>query len=443
MNVTIRPGERSGCVTIPASKSQAHRQLICAALSKSPSVIFCDGISKDIKATIDCLNAAGADISFDESGRIEVHPVKIGNNAAAETGCNSADKTAANAGSETEESIADLFCGESGSTLRFMIPVVGALGLKAVFHMEGRLADRPIQVYTDELSRHGMSFQKEGSLLKCEGRLESGIYTIPGNISSQYITGLLFALPLLTGDSRIIITESLESGDYIAMTEDALKVSGIKFEKGDMRYDIKGGQTYDFPAEVRTEGDWSNAAFFMCMGALSRDGICIKGLNKDSSQGDKRILEIVKAFGAETMTVENEFWIRRGDLSGQTIDAREIPDLVPTISALAAVCKGTTRIINAGRLRLKESDRLTATRTMLVSLGADVEETKDGLIINGKESLDGGTVSSFNDHRIAMAAAVAACACVSDVTVEDAQCTAKSFPRFFEVYDSLDIHKDR
>ena len=423
MNVTIRPGERSGCVTIPASKSQAHRQLICAALSKQPSVIYCDGISKDIKATIDCLNAAGADIGFDESGKIEVTPVKNGD---------------ADCGRS-----ADLFCGESGSTLRFMIPVVGALGLKAVFHMEGRLADRPIQVYTDELSRHGMSFQKEGSLLKCEGRLESGIYTIPGNISSQYITGLLFALPLLTGDSRIIITESLESGDYIAMTEDALKVSGIEFEKGDMCYDIKGGQTYDFPAEVRTEGDWSNAAFFMCMGALSRDGICIKGLNKDSSQGDKRILEIVKAFGAETMTVENEFWIRRGDLSGQTIDAREIPDLVPTISALAAVCKGTTRIINAGRLRLKESDRLTATRTMLVSLGADVEETEDGLIINGQESLDGGTVSSFNDHRIAMAAAAAACACVKDVTVEDAQCTAKSFPRFFEVYDSLDICKDR
>ncbi|MBR6231050.1 MAG: 3-phosphoshikimate 1-carboxyvinyltransferase [Lachnospiraceae bacterium] len=419
MNITIKPGERSGCVTIPSSKSQAHRQLICAALSKSPSVIFCDGISKDIKATIDCLNAAGADISFDENGRIEVRPLKADKNAEGKT--------------------ADLYCGESGSTLRFMIPVAGALGLKAVFHMEGRLADRPIQVYTDELSRHGMRFVKEGSLLKCEGRLESGDYTIPGNISSQYITGLLFALPLLEGSSSINITGSLESADYIAMTEDALKISGVEFEKGEMRYDIKGGQKYAFPSEVKTEGDWSNAAFFICMGALSEDGICIKGLNNDSSQGDRRILELAEAFGAETMAVENEIWIRRGNLSGQTIDAREIPDLVPTISALASVCKGTTRIINAGRLRLKESDRLTATRTMLAALGADVEETDDGLIINGRERLGGGTVSSFNDHRIAMAAAVAASACVNDVTVEEAQCTAKSYPGFWKDYESLEI----
>ena len=419
MNITIKPGERSGCVTIPSSKSQAHRQLICAALSKSPSVIYCDGISKDIKATIDCLNAAGADISFDENGRIEVRPVTPEKNTVGIT--------------------ADLYCGESGSTLRFMIPVVGALGVKAAFHMEGRLADRPIQVYTDELSRHGMSFVKEGSLLNCEGRLESGDYTIPGNISSQYITGLLFALPLLEGSSRINITESLESADYIAMTEDALKISGVEFEKGEMRYDIKGGQSYSFPAEVKTEGDWSNAAFFICMGALSKEGICIKGLNGNSSQGDRRILELAKAFGAEMMTVENEIWIRRGNLSGQTIDAKEIPDLVPTISALASVCKGTTRIINAGRLRLKESDRLTATRTMLASLGADVEETDDGLIINGRDRLSGGTVSSFNDHGIAMAAAVAASACVNDITVEEAQCTAKSYPDFWKDYESLEI----
>lgn len=415
MTRTIIPGPRSGRIRIPASKSQAHRILICAAMSQGETDVICDGISKDIAATIGCMSALGAEIERKGSG-IHIRPT-----------------------AGTGDGICHMLCGESGSTLRFLLPVAGALGANAVFHMEGRLPERPLDPLDSELRRHGMTITKNGALLECSGQLRGGEFTLPGNVSSQYISGLLMALPLLSDDSVLHVLEPVESGDYIAMTEDVLRLSGIRFEKSGNDYTMSGRQQYVFPEEVSVEGDYSSAAFFLCMGALSEEGVAVNGLNPSSSQGDRRIIPLLSEFGAEVAVNGGEVSVRRGKLRGIAIDASMIPDLIPTLSAVAAAAEGETRVINASRLRLKESDRLSTTSRMLTALGADVTETEDGLIIRGKPSLTGGTADSFGDHRIAMSAAVAACVCSGPATIAGAECTAKSYPGFWDDLDSLEV----
>lgn len=417
MSRAIINGQRSGRVAIPASKSQAHRLLICAALSDKETEIFCGGISKDIAATADCLNALGADISISEGGRIIVKPI-----------------------SRVPEGLRELRCGESGSTLRFLLPLVGALGAEAVFHMEGRLPERPLAPLDEELIGHGMSIQRQGRLLVCGGRLRAGEYTLPGSVSSQYISGLLMALPRLEGDSRLNITGAVESAAYITMTEDALASCGVRLPKRARSYDIPGGQTYSPPGRMRVEGDWSNAAFFLCMGALSEAGLTVEGLNLRSSQGDKGVLDILRRFGAEVNEGEGSVFVRRGELKGCLIDAAPIPDLIPVLSVVASAAEGETRVINAARLRLKESDRLTSTADMLKALGGAVEELPDGLVIRGG-ALKGGEVDSCRDHRIAMSAAVAACAAEGTISVSEENCVEKSYPCFWQDYDSLEVDR--
>ncbi len=466
---TVLPGEVSGCVTVPASKSWAHRLLITAALSEKPSVIECDGISKDISATVKCLNGLGADIKIADEKResskstvIKVNPVK---------------KTVDHSGQSALYS--PLLCGESGSTLRFLIPVVGALGANAVFHMEGRLSERPLGPLIEVLSEHGMSFRKDGKYLYCSGKLNSGRFSIPGNISSQYISGLLMALPVIEGDSVLEITGTIESGDYIAMTVRAVEEAGIKLEKKDNTYFIKGGRKFDVPENPVVEKDWSSAAFPLSMGAFSKEGMTVSGLNLYSVQGDKEIVNILERFGAgisvitgDTDEAEGIFTldeyrkyieshpderakqvsvrVKKDNLKGQIIDASAIPDLVPVISTVAAGAEGETVITHAERLRIKESDRLATTTAMLKALGADIEETPDGLKIRGcgvcktestretgNAGINGGETESFNDHRIAMSAAVAAGICRNPVTVRGAECTDKSFPGFWEMLEAF------
>lgn len=424
MNMTVKPGSRTGTVYAPASKSMAHRYLICAALSRKSSLIYCDTISDDIEATADCLNALGAGIKI-EGRRISVDPVK--NCLQGENGCSS----------EAEE--AQLYCRQSGSTLRFLLPLAGVLGRSAVFHMEGNLASRPMTAFTDELCAHGINIESTQDGIRCSGQLEPGAYSIPGNISSQFISGLLMSLPALKQDTSISISGELQSGDYVAMTEDAVRLAGIEFEKKGSVYSIPGGQTYSFPEEYTVEADWSGAAFPLCMGALSKKGIEVKGLKYDSSQGDRRIIDILKSFGADIRTGGDSAIVRKGRLSGITVDASDIPDLMPAVCAVASLAEGQTRIINAERLRMKETDRIKSITGMLSKLGADIQEGQDSIIINGSEFLKGGETDSFGDHRIAMAAAVASCGCISDVTVKEAECVSKSFPGFWEVFASLEI----
>ena len=417
MNITVKKGPRSGIVSVPSSKSAAHRLLICAALSNEECGIKLTGLSKDITATMDCLKNMGAGISA-EGSTFLVRPVNR-------------EKASA----DTKER--RLYCGESGSTLRFLLPVCGALGISAVFHMEGRLPERPMTELTDELVRHGMKIEKEGSLLHCSGRLSGGQYAMPGNISSQYISGLLFALPLLDGDSVLTVTGTVESKGYIDMTEDALASSGIRFAKEGQTYYIPGQQSCRLKGILTAEADWSSAAFFLVMGAFSKDGITVSGLNEASSQGDKAVLDILIRMGARVTRTEEGVTVCKGKPAGTVINAENIPDLVPVLSVAAAGAKGETVITNAKRLRMKESDRLAATFRMLGALGADIKETEDGLIIHGKERLKGGSTFSFNDHRIAMSAAAAASICENDVLINEAQCTEKSYPGFFDDLEKL------
>ena len=416
MERAVKPGKRNGAITIPASKSYPHRLLIGASLGNKETVLDCEGISKDIEATIKCLNALGAKIEYNDNRNIRIN------------------KTV---GKNREE--ADMFCGESGSTLRFLIPVVGALGRNAVFHMEGKLSERPLDALTNELIAHGMNISKDDKLLKCQGRLKAGDYTIPGDISSQYVSGLLFALPILEGDSTLRVTGKIESAGYIKMTEDVLASMGILFEKKENLYTIPGNQTFCTPDKLTVEKDWSNAAFFLCMGAQSEKGITLRGMNMNSAQGDIAIVEILKNFGARVSVEGDNITVSKGTLLGITVDASTIPDLVPTISALASLADGETRIINAERLRFKESDRLLSTSELLINVGANVTKLDDGLIIHGQNKLSGGTADAMNDHRIAMSAAVTACSAKDVILIKGAECVAKSYPDFWKDFDSLEV----
>ena len=413
MKRTIIPGARTGRVRIPASKSQAHRLLICAALGEEKTEVVCDGISADIAATAKCLSALGAKIEEMETGFL-VSPIK-----------------------KVPEGRCELYCGESGSTLRFLLPIVGALGVQAAFHREGRLPQRPLAPLDGVLTAHGMTLSEDGDILLCSGQLQAGDYEITGNVSSQYISGLLMALPRLAGESTLTVTGTLESAAYVAMTEDALRLSGVEFSKNGASYAIPGGQRFRLPARTAVEGDWSNAAFFLCMGALAKEGIRVEGLNLKSSQGDRGVLDVLRAFGAAVSEEENAVTVRRGTLRGVTVDASPIPDLIPVLSVVASVAAGETRVENAYRLRLKESDRLQSTANLLRALGGRVEEKEDGLVITGVSALHGGAVETQNDHRLAMSAAVAACAAMGEVTVDNDACVAKSYPRFWEDYGSL------
>ncbi len=315
MTRTVSPGPRTGAVQIPASKSQAHRMLICAALSKAPSRLVLDGFSADIEATVQCLEALGAQLTQETAGLL-ITPI----------GARPAN--------------AKLDVGESGSTLRFLLPVLGALGVRAEVRMHGRLPERPLSPLWEVLEAHGMRLRQDGIVLYTDGQLCAGDYSLPGDVSSQFLSGLLFALPLLGENSTLTFAGALQSARYVAMTEQALRAAGIHFEKTGQCWTIPGGQRYAAPGRQLVEGDWSNAAFFLCMGALSRQGICVSGLDPASLQADRAITEILTRFGAEVNIEDDTVTVRRGTLRGITLDAGPVPDLVPVVSVLAALCAG-------------------------------------------------------------------------------------------------------
>ena len=413
MNKTILPGARTGEVHIPASKSQAHRMLLCAAMGENEVTLRCRGLSKDILATVACLKALGA--SVDAEGEVlHLRPV-----------------------SAPPPGLCLLPCGESGSTLRFLLPLVGALGASAVFEREGRLPERPIEPLRRELCRNGMDIRGDGARLYCSGQLRPGAFCLPGNISSQYISALLMTLPLLEGESTLHMEGALESAAYVAMTEEVLRLGGVRTEKTGYGYRIPGGQRCRFAPELSVEGDYSNAAFFLCAGALSERGIRVTGLDPQSRQGDRAIVPLLEEMGAQVASDGSSVTVKRAALHGITIDASPIPDLIPVLSVVAAAASGETRVIHAQRLRLKESDRLHSTTQMLRALGAEAEELPDGLVIRGGRTLAGGTVDACGDHRIAMSAAVAGGICRGAVTICGSECVQKSYPDFWTDFQQL------
>lgn len=407
MNIKISPSVLKGDIDIIISKSYAHRLLICASLADKPTEIIGRSDAKDITATIKCLTALGAAIESTPSGYL-VTPLTLTKGGVCEA-------------------------GESGSTLRFMMPLACALGAECTFTGEGRLKERPLKDLLMSL-RNGGAVINDAMPYNISGSLKSGEYKIRGDISSQYISGLLFALPLLTGDSKIIIEGKQASAGYIDITMETLKIFNIDIEITDYGYFIKGNQKYITSGKVTVEGDWSNAAFWLVLGAVNGD-ITVKGLNTNSLQGDKEILNILTKMGADIEINDKGIRVKRSDLHSIEIDADNIPDLAPVISVLASQAKGTTVITNTERLRLKESDRIKSTTQLLERMGIQTTYNGGMNITNGK--LMGGEIDSFNDHRIVMSASVAASVAVGDTIITGIEATDKSYPLFFEEYKKL------
>ena len=438
-----------GTVAAIPSKSHAHRLLIAAALSDAVTLVRCPVTSKDIDATAGCLEAMGAKIERTPEGFL-VHGLRSGTPAR-------------------------LSVGESGSTLRFLLPVLGALGITAELTMEGRLPSRPLSPLYEEMCRHGVTLSPQGTNpLRISGQLSAGEYRIDGGVSSQYITGLLLALPNLPEDSRLVITGRLESRPYVDITLRVLRQFGIRITEGEETeegistiFEIPGSQAFlcqghpsddrankteedavtsssDSPCLAEVEGDWSNAAFFLAAGALLPNPVTVTGCDLTSPQGDKTIVSLLQHFGARIDAEPSEtddstvaLTVSGGTLQGITIDAADIPDLVPILSVVAAYAEGTTVIRNIERLRIKESDRVATVTEMLTRLGAVCTSTESELRIEGSSTLPGGTVSSHNDHRIAMAAAIASLRTEGPVKILQPMAVAKSYPGFYEDLSKL------
>lgn len=402
MDILITPAPISGSIEGIASKSFAHRALICACLAKSKSQIKINTTSADIEATVSCLRSLGAEIEINGSV-YSVTPIK--------SLCQRAE----------------IDCNESGSTLRFLLPVVCALGIETKINGSGRLPERPLSPLKEELIRMGAKIS-DTFPLNVSGKISAGEYVMRGDVSSQFVTGLLMALSYL-GGGKIKLLPPVQSRPYIDITLQVLRTFGADIKEENNTFYINNAPLTG--CDFTVEGDWSNAAFPLCMGAE------VTGLNPDSTQGDKAIIDVLKSMGAEISQKGGSFKADVSALHGCRIDAADIPDAVPVIAAIASTAKGETVIYNAERLRLKESDRIQTTCDMLRSLGADIFETADGMVINGKESLSGGETESYNDHRIAMAAAVAAVKCENAVIIRNAEAVNKSYPEFFNDYNKL------
>lgn len=380
--------------------------LICAALSDTPTRITISKTNADIDATVSCLRAMGSEINID-NGVYSITPVK-----------------------RTDKPVV-LDCGESGSTLRFILPVAAVLGLKATFVGAGRLPDRPLGELREQLTEHGISFSAPKMPFEISGTLQGGEFTLPGNVSSQYITGLMLALPLCNGGT-IRLSSELESAPYIDITRYVSRRFGVDIECIDDGFTVADAP-YRCDKPLTAEGDWSSAAFFLAAGAIGGK-ITVQNMNPDSPQGDKQIVDILRQFGAEVKFDGTDVTAEKRSLRGIEVDLKEIPDCLPILAVVAACADGTTRFYNGVRLRLKESDRLFTTAHMLRAFGIKCEEKPDELIVTGG-ALSYGETESFNDHRIAMAASVAASLCGGKVL--GAQCVAKSYPDFYDDYIQL------
>lgn len=395
MKAIITPSALCGEVKAPASKSVAHRALICAALSDKATKIDCSTTSADIEATADCLRQLGAKITKTDTGFM-VEPIT----------------------DSTENAV--LNCGESGSTLRFMLPVAASFGKVVSLYGSGRLPERPIGELCEALRSHGCSTSGDTIPLTVSGKLQSGDYVIDGSVSSQFISGLLLSLPQTHAESTVTVIGEIQSKPYIDMTLAVLSDFGIKTEFIENKIKIYSNNGFISPEKYTVEGDWSNGAFFICANEIEGNNVKCLSLTDASLQGDKAVAEIVKKYGSD---------IR--------IDVGNIPDLVPVLAVTACFFKATTVFYNAARLKIKESDRLLSTQKMITDLGGCAEATDDTLTVYGNGKLSGGTVDSFNDHRIVMAAAIAAAACENETVINGCEAVNKSYPTFFEEYKAL------
>jgi len=416
MDRLIAPGKLSGTIAAIPSKSDAHRLLLCAALADVPTeIVVGEGeLSADIHATMACIEALGGTVTA-TADALRVTPI----NRAALTAPVTCD------------------CGESGSTARFLLPIAAVLGASAPITLtgHGRLPERPFALLCDALRNGGATIDRDLLPIAASGGLRPGEYRIAGNVSSQYITGLLLALPLLGAPSRITLTSPLESRGYVDMTLSTLARFGVQVEADETGYTVPAA-SYRSPGRIIADGDWSNAAFWLCAGAISGP-VTMTGLSQDSCQGDRRVIDVLRSFGASITTRDNTVTVSPAPLHGITLSVADIPDLVPVLAVVAALADGETRFTDAARLRLKESDRLATVSRQITDLGGQARIEGDTLIITGRPILAGGKTDSAGDHRIAMSAAIAALGCTSPVRLTGAEAVAKSYPAFWRDYDRL------
>lgn len=389
MDITIHPRHLCGTVRAIPSKSQAHRLLICAAFSDGQTTLECPQTNADIETTARCLNGLGAKIVRSQDG-YRITPVK----------------------NIPRSAVID--CNESGSTLRFLLPIACALGIETTFIMQGRLPCRPLSPLWEELERMGCRLTRPtDTTIQTQGKLQPGDFFLSGKVSSQFITGLLFATALLNGASRITITDKLESRSYVEMTQLALKKFGVNTEN----YQVSGCFPFHSPGSLAVEGDWSNGAFLLAAKALG-NSVTVTNLNPNSPQGDRAAAQLLMQLEENTC-----------------ISAADIPDLVPILAVVAGAKKGAI-FTDIARLRLKESDRVTSVCNMISALGATATATENTLtVLPGP--YHGCTIDAVNDHRIAMSAAIAATASDGAVTILGAECVSKSYPAFWQVYKQL------
>ena len=413
MDVIITPNKLHGEVIIPPSKSLSHRAIIAASLASGKSKISNVLYSNDIKATINAMRACGAKIE-----EFEDYLIIEGSNVI------------------RKENIID--ANESGSTIRFMIPIALVANEEVTFIGHNHLVKRPLDTFLEIFDKQGIKYERGEDYLplKVKGGLKSGEFTVRGDISSQFITGLLYALPLLEGDSIIHISTEMESKGYIDLTIDILKMFGIEIENRNYQeFYIKGDQKYK-PCDYTIEGDYSQSAFFLVANALGAD-IKLKAMEEKSHQGDKKIIDDMKAFGFDSKFSNGELILSGNESQGAIIDFSQSPDLGPALTVLASLSKGRSEFINASRLRIKECDRITCMKEEINKLGGNVTELQDGMIIDGVDMLHGGVVDSHNDHRVAMSLAMATLKMDGELKILNASSVSKSFPHFWKVFESL------
>ncbi|OFK24321.1 3-phosphoshikimate 1-carboxyvinyltransferase [Olsenella sp. HMSC062G07] len=427
MDVRICPHPLSGSLDAIASKSMAHRLLLLAAFADAPCDLRCSTSSKDIDATVRCLEALGARVARTRRGFV-VQPVRR------------------REGVPVVRAGAVLDCGESGSTLRFMLPVLAALGTSGSLVGRGRLAQRPLSPLYERLTEHGVRLGPQGELpLAVRGRLRGGRFELPGDVSSQFVSGLLLASAVMGDPLVIAVRRPVESLSYLHMTIEALRAFGIDVVEGDVKDGREGhlvlrpspAASPVSPGELSVEGDWSCAGFWVAAGALGRGGVTVRGLTPASSQGDRVIVDVAAAMGARASWARGALTVRGGTLRALDVDVADIPDLAAPIAAQCAYASGTSHLSGAARLRLKESDRIASIRAALAAMGADVTAERDSITVRGVPALAGGVVDAANDHRIAMMAAVAAAYAQGPTTIRGAECVAKSYPGFFDDFREL------
>jgi 3-phosphoshikimate 1-carboxyvinyltransferase len=408
-----------GMVNAPPSKSYLHRAIIASALSDGVSTIHGAKTASDINASLSFVRGIGKESSYDSSS----HALTISGRI------------------DPEKMTVD--CAGSATTLRMLLPIAAALGKGAVFKADDILSHRPLGIYFDLLPEHGIVFSDNSFPLEISGKLTGGRYSLRGDISSQFISGLLFALPLIDDDSEIILTTPLQSAGYVDMTLNVLAEFGIEIDRTPDGFYVRGGQKYS-PADYYVEGDWSQAAFFLSMGAVSENQIAVKGLDVQSLQRDHTCVDILRKMGAECESFKDIIKIsnpnyhkRYCGLKAVDIDASDIPDIIPPLAVICSVAEGDSRIYNASRLRLKESDRLSSLCDGINAIGGNAEVVDDELIIHGTENLNGGEVDGRNDHRIVMAFAAASLVTRGTVTVSDCYSIKKSYPEFFRDYKKI------